>query len=315
MAIYINGSVVPSTHFHINGSIPSKVYVNGVQAWINQYAPTSPTNFSASDSSAGSVTCTWTNSSDTGIPTCTYNLYENSTLVASNISSGYVRSVSSGTRTYYVRATNVAGYSNSNTNSGTSIAPPGSQTFTSSGSFTAPVGYSSVTVCMVGGGGGAAAGTYHKGGGYSGAIVSQSVSVSGGSSYTVTIGAGGNGASNAGNGAAWGSNGSASSFGSTSAAGGGRGDAGTGGSYFSGSSGANRTTCGGSANNGTNYNEGGWYCRGGQSSGFGKGGNGNRQWQLGQGFRAESGVLGAGGGAGRYNGGHGGTGKCVVSWS
>ena len=86
--------------------------------------------------------------------------------------------------------------------------------FTSTGTFTAPVNVSTVEVLLVaggGGGGGTDADSINTagGGGGGGQVVKKLLTVTPGTSYTITIGAGGAGASTTSNG----SNGSNSSFG------------------------------------------------------------------------------------------------------
>ena len=67
------------------------------------------------------------------------------------------------------------------------------QTITATTSWTAPTGVTSVRVFAVGGGGGGGSTSqnYQSGGGGSGAVVEGIVTVTPGTSYTVTIGAGG----------------------------------------------------------------------------------------------------------------------------
>ena len=81
----------------------------------------------------------------------------------------------------------------------TKQTPAGSQTFTANGSFTVPVGVTSVTVSVWGGGGaggiGAIAtpnggGGYVGGGGGGGGYVTQTIAVTPGTVYTVAVGAG-----------------------------------------------------------------------------------------------------------------------------
>jgi hypothetical protein len=84
-----------------------------------------------------------------------------------------------------------------------SVTPRGRQIFTSNGTFTVPAGVSYLKVTCVGGGGGGGYGTsvgygegesyyYWGGGGGGGANVSEYLSTSGGTTYSVGIGAGGN---------------------------------------------------------------------------------------------------------------------------
>ena len=190
-------------------------------------------------------------------------------------------------------------------------SPPGSQTFTSSGTFTVPQGYSVVTICMVGGGGGGAQGTYHKHGGHAGAVVSQTVAVTTGQNITVTIGTGGNGPKSNDNNSRAGGAGTASSFGAISASGGGGGSSSNSANQPYYGHGAQRVTCGGTNVDGNRSQVGSWSASGGQSSGFGKGGNGTRydyHW-------AENGGVGSGGGGARHYAGNGGRGEVRVSWS
>ncbi len=96
------------------------------------------------------------------------------------------------------------------------------ETFTTSGTFTPPAGVSTVDYLIVGGGGGG--GSYINsftggGGGGGGGMLTGSVSVSSGSPYTVTIGAGAAG----GTGGVSGSKGSDSSFNGLTSVGGGGG--------------------------------------------------------------------------------------------
>lgn len=99
-----------------------------------------------------------------------------------------------------------------------------SQAFTSSGTWTAPAGVTVATVLLVGGGGaggGVSSGSsYSPAGGHGGGggqMMLVTVPVTAGSSYTVTIGAGGTGGTGNGN------NGGDTSFGTLAYAGGGQG--------------------------------------------------------------------------------------------
>jgi len=89
---------------------------------------------------------------------------------------------------------------------------------TASGTWTAPTGVNKVWLHMIGGGGGGAQNNANglKNGGAAGQIVYQQVTVSAGTAYTTTIGAGGTGGTT-------GTAGSATSIFSLSAAGGGGG--------------------------------------------------------------------------------------------
>ena len=187
-------------------------------------------------------------------------------------------------------------------------APAGSQVFTTSGSFTVPTGIYSVQVTVIGAGGSGANGSTNGGGGYAGAVVTQTVSVSPGQVIPVSIGAGGVAREfmNSGgyvNGAAGGN----SSFGSVVAAGGSGGFVGGG---YGGNGGATPygTVDGGAFVYAAFVGYGGQGCIGNG----GGGGNG-----LGS---AGAGGVGAGGGGVGYAlvgtwTGTGGRGQVIVSWN
>src|SRR5262249_49930048 len=80
---------------------------------------------------------------------------------------------------------------------GSQCATSGTQTttYTSSGTFTAPAGVTSVTVDMWGGGGGGCSGDGCETGASGGAYVHATASVTPGNGYSVTIGQGGGGGS------------------------------------------------------------------------------------------------------------------------
>lgn len=203
----------------------------------------------------------------------------------------------------------------------TNKAPAGSQTFTSSGTFTVPQGYTEVTICMCGGGGsGASTNAYEgqvAGGGSAGQVISQSVTVTSGQEISVVIGGGGGAVGGAG---VNGSSGGSSSFAAITASGGA-------GGILNRSSpsnpsyngvGSSRTTCGGTFNDGLKYHGGFMYAgsdyySGGQAGAFGNGGNGATA----QNTYPQNGGIGAGGGGHSHYrpGGSGGRGQCIVSWS
>ena len=84
--------------------------------------PSAITDFAASDGEIGKVIVTFTNAIGNPIPT--YNLFENNIEVATNISTGYSHTVTTGAYTYRVDAVNSEGTTSSNNNDGTSIPSP-----------------------------------------------------------------------------------------------------------------------------------------------------------------------------------------------
>lgn len=185
---------------------------------------------------------------------------------------------------------------------GISVNAQTTQQYTTSGTFVVPAGISTVQVEAWGGGGagggvnGGASSTRAGGGGSGGTFTrNTSVSVSGGTSYTVTVGAGGTGVSQAD-----GNAGGASSFGSlVTAAGGGGGKVGT-------SSPTNGA--GGGTSTGTTLNGGTGAAASGGVSGAGGGGPGNTTL----GGNA-SGSTGGTGGTGSITGGTGAAGRTSAS--
>lgn len=192
-------------------------------------------------------------------------------------------------------------------------AAPGTQLFTASGTFTVPVGYTEVTICMCGGGGGGATGYASNGGGYAGQIISQTISVTEGQEINIIIGTGG--AARGLYSPGYGYPGTSSHFGPVIAVGGSGGVP----NAYAGVGNA-RSSCGGIFYDGTSGypNPNGTYGGGGQAGAFGDGGKGA---SISYGFGTSGGV-GAGGGGGGGGGGvselpstSGGRGQCVVSWS
>ena len=196
-------------------------------------------------------------------------------------------------------------------------ATGGHTSFTSSGSWTAPTGVTSVDYLVVGGGGGGASASGGGGGG-AGAFRSGTLSVTPGTTYSITVGAGGAGGSSSA-----GANGSDSIFSSITSNGGGGGGA---------SSGvANGNASGGGGGNGGSAGAGGTYGNaggsggtatvgggGGGASAAGTAGVGAPYWGYGHGGAGSassitgSSVTYSGGGAGGVNhsgsGGNGGAG-------
>lgn len=188
------------------------------------------------------------------------------------------------------------------------LAPAGSQLFTSSGSFTVPAGVYSVQVTVVGAGGSGANAHDNGGGGYAGAVVTQSVAVTTGQVIPVSVGAGGVAREYiASGGYVNGAAGGNSSFGSVVAAGGSGGYMGGG---YTGNGGATPygTVDGGAYALGVTVGYGGQGCIG----------NGGRAG--GGGTSAAAGGVGAGGGGACFAtygtwSGTGGRGQVLVSWN
>lgn len=272
-------------------------------------APNAPTNFIASDDRIGEVRVTFT-ASTLGTTPISYDLYENGALVASNISSGYIRTVSAGARTYYVRAKNLVGYANSASDIGTSKSAGGTALYSTAGTytFTAPIGYTAVYLDMIGGGG--SGGIDHSdvssGGGYAGGIVSGWVSVIGGKQYTITVGAGGQSADGQSVGGGNAGVQSVAYLETTHIANGGAGGwHGTGSGYL-GNGGARAISNWGTTYDGTTH---GGVRHGGQA-GFGNGGNGGGLVAGGSGDKGS----GGGGHSLGYPSGAGGAGYVRITW-
>ena len=199
-------------------------------------------------------------------------------------------------------------------------------TFTSSGTFTVPSGYSATAQALVIAGGGSGGSDYGGGGGAGGVVYASSSSISTGT-YTVTVGAG---ASNGSGGAFHGLQGGNSSFnGSTAIGGGGGGGEGTdrngssggsGGGACYGASGGSGTTgqgyAGGSSSIGNpDYNAGGGGGAGGAgenalSARSGNGGVGTNGWSTWASATSsgDGGYYAGGGGGGHTHNGSGGKG-------
>ena len=162
------------------------------------------------------------------------------------------------------------------------------QKFSVSNVWTVPAGVTQVEALVVAGGGGGCSG----GGGAGGVVYNSAFSVTPGSSYTVTVGAGGNGGyCDIGSGAAA-TNGSNSVFGTLTAIGGGKGGQAGGGSGYQ--TGGDGGSGGGAAANGAATNAGGASTQNSAgSTGFGNAGGGNG------GFTSSPYGVGGGGGAGQ----------------
>jgi hypothetical protein len=184
-------------------------------------------------------------------------------------------------------------------------ASAGRQLFTSSGTFTAPTGVTTVYITAVGGGGGGAAGygaMAGSGGGGGSFLASFPVTVQAGNNYTVTIGAGG--AGGIGGGAAGGAGEDTTFSTLATVKGGGMG-------YYGGPGGVGGGTPSGNIGGvgyqgvfGATFNSA---AGGGGGSPFGAGGNGGATGSNATGY-------GTGGGGGLYGGGNGAAGFCLVEW-
>ena len=297
----------------VGGNQIDKIMFGNEQVWINNYLPSAITNFVASSSGANTtVTVTFSNAD--GMPTPTYNLYQNGTLVVTGIISGatYTSSVN-GENTYYVQAVNSVGGTNSNSDTAVVWTSPVSspRIVTATATLTAGIHFPSgvqVSLCLIGGGGGGAQSGdafWGNGGGRGGIDVTGGYTLDFNEQVICTVGAGG--ARQTGNGA--GGAGGASSFGTYRVANGG-----AGGTVRSGSSavyngnGGTRTTCAGSATHGTQTS---WEGAGGEA-GFGNGGNG----AIGAAIAGVGGVGAGGGGIARstWGSGPGGRGEIRISW-
>ena len=194
----------------------------------------------------------------------------------------------------------------------TARAPAGSKTFTASGTFTVPIGWTSVTLSICGGGGSGSrtrAGNAIGGGGNRGNYSYSSVAVTPGQQISVTIGAGG--ASVAGGSYMNGLAGGSSSFGGTTMPGG------SGGLHssttYNGTGAAFSTPDGRTTYDGGYIVYAGHNIYGGKAGMFGNGGAGAIINAVGYG-----GGVGAGGGCQgnhtTYGSGPGGRGQVVISW-
>jgi hypothetical protein len=94
------------------------VKVNGTTVWLCDSPPSAITDFAASEDRTDGVECTW--SPADGQPTPTYDLYRDGVLITKGVSSGYLdtSAAEAVTYTYFVRAINTMGETDSNTDSG-----------------------------------------------------------------------------------------------------------------------------------------------------------------------------------------------------
>ncbi len=214
----------------------------------------------------------------------------------------------------------------------TAGTPPGSQTFTSSGTFTVPTGVTSVKVTLAGGGAGGGGGQRRAasspgcgcggggggGGGGGQYLQDQVVSVTPGQNITVTVGSGGAGGTGGGSAdqiAPSGSAGESSSFGSLVTAAGGSG--GNGANSTTGGAGGGAGGAGGTAGSSGGSGPGGSGGAGGNSQGTGGAGVGGDTLGNAGGNYGGGGSGGGGGSTGNNGqaGGNGAPGYLLVEWS
>ena len=311
-------SAVGTADYHVMARNSAGDTPSNINSGTGYQLPSAITNFNATDDQVDQITFSWSNAS--GVPTPTYDIQWNDggvwTLHASNVTSPFVQTRTSyGDNTWRVLAKNSVGSTPSNQNTGKSVrppyvGPPSPVIITETRALIAgtdfPAG-TTIQVCLVGGGGGGNrhnVSLFNVWGGLAGTVASGSAgSFNHDVSVVATIGTGGAGVGTHGH---VGGPGTASSFGSISGAGSpGGGHAGNN---------AEVTTCGGTGNDGDASAYVVTWAYGGQSSGFGKGGNGTVAAANG-----ENGGPGCGGGASGYIfagtlSGTGGRGEIHLSW-
>jgi len=266
--------------------------------------PSVITDFSASDDLINQIQVTFSLASGNPIPTYDLIRVSDNSVIASDITSGYIWETSEQNVELRVNAINQNGTTPSNTDIGSAAGiPQGSIVFDEPGNYTweAPEGVSEVNLCMVGGGGsgGNIIGDYAFFGGSAGTEINQTFSLIN-STCAVIVGEGGNGTTNS-----EGNNGTFSGFETLTV------DGGLWGRY-EGDGAPGPDGCGGGGYNDGNKNDpdmsSGY---GGQASSFGNGGNGGDR-------QGENGGVGAGGGGTEYNSsctsGAGGRGEVRISW-
>lgn len=262
--------------------------------------PGTITNLTATDCYAGYVDITWSPASGAN----GYNLYKDGSLIG-QASSGYRDNGGNISATYYVRAVNNQGSTQSNSDGGKSFASVGSITLSGSGTAVAGTNYPADTTLYIdlqgGGGSGAVSQGGDAGGGFAGISTEHSKTYSCGSSQAYSVGSGG-GSISSGSGSKNGTSGSSTTFDNLVGPSGGGGSA-SGGGYLGYGQGQD------GSQNYSGY--------GGQGIDSGRGGNGG---DVAQGIAPTSGGISAGGGGLRYDdvaiysSGSGGGGRLLISW-
>lgn len=169
----------------------------------SRYLPNPPTGLSATSTST-TITITFTPGSDNGNAISNYKYSTDGVnytpLSPADGSSPITISGLTSATTYNITLKAVNGFGDSEASSSISMTTSGIATFTTTGttSWTAPSGVTSVQYLVVGGGGGGGNGYDNGGGGGGGGgmVRTGTLSVTPGTSYTVTVGGGGAGGEN-----------------------------------------------------------------------------------------------------------------------
>lgn len=271
-------------------TVTQQMQAKGASTW--PAVPGAPTIGTATNAGPTSISVAFTAPACAGYPATITGYLATSTpgcITGTAVSSPItVSGLTTGTAyTFKVKAQNATGYGpcSAASNSATPAVVVGQQAYTTAGTYSwvAPSGVTAVSVVVVGGGGGgeSSAGSYNGGGG-GGLRYGNNISVTPSSSYTVVVGARGNGSSSGTPGLST-SGGNSSFNASVIANGGSSGTTRTGGSGSGGTGGATGGT-GGTGASGVRF--------GGGAGAAGYSGNG------GDGGTSGNGTSGAGGGGG-----------------